>query len=271
MPESMPERRSGPGPVCVVVGAGPGLGAALAQRFADGGYRVALLGRNIDRLDQLTESLTGAGSNGRDAIAIAADAGDEESLRTGLDEVSAIWDTPQVLLYNAAVLETGGPLQLSADALLAHAKVDYVGALTAARYLAPAMLDRARCGGRATLLFTGGGLADQPAAAATALSVGKAALRALVSCLAQELTPQGVQAASVTIRGTIQPGTAFDPAAIAERYWAWHGADPTDWQPEYAFTGDNASTDGGVDITASRPSGPAHDQDGHVRPPVESH
>ena len=47
-------------PVCVVTGVGPGTGSALARRFAKGGYRVALLARDRQRLAALEQELPGA-------------------------------------------------------------------------------------------------------------------------------------------------------------------------------------------------------------------
>ena len=45
------------GPVCVISGVGPGTGSALARRFARGGYRVAMLARNAERLNTLEHEL----------------------------------------------------------------------------------------------------------------------------------------------------------------------------------------------------------------------
>ena len=45
------------GPVCVISGVGPGTGSALARRFARGGYRVAMLARNAERLNTLGHEL----------------------------------------------------------------------------------------------------------------------------------------------------------------------------------------------------------------------
>ncbi|MBV8510614.1 MAG: SDR family NAD(P)-dependent oxidoreductase, partial [Xanthobacteraceae bacterium] len=47
-------------PTCIVTGVGPGTGSALARRFAKGGYRVAMLARNEERLGVLERELPGA-------------------------------------------------------------------------------------------------------------------------------------------------------------------------------------------------------------------
>ena len=61
------------------------------------------------------------------------------------------------------------------------------------------------------------------------LSIGKAALRALVALVDQEF---GVHAATVTVAGAVTPGTAFDPDAIAEHYWRLHVQPAGQWQRE---------------------------------------
>ena len=49
-------------PVCLVTGVGPdkGTGAEIARRFANGGYRVALLARDADRLAHLETDMVDA-------------------------------------------------------------------------------------------------------------------------------------------------------------------------------------------------------------------
>ncbi len=61
----------------LLVGAGPGLGMAIASRFADGGYRVTLAARSTDRLGDLADSLADTGAQ---IDTIAADASDPEGL-----------------------------------------------------------------------------------------------------------------------------------------------------------------------------------------------
>lgn len=50
-------------PVAVVTGVGPGTGAAIARRFARGGYAVAMLARNRERLSRLESEITGSSAN----------------------------------------------------------------------------------------------------------------------------------------------------------------------------------------------------------------
>jgi NAD(P)-dependent dehydrogenase (short-subunit alcohol dehydrogenase family) len=89
--------------------------------------------------------------------------------------------------------------------------------------------------GRGTFLSTGG--MPVPVSSYLSLSLGKAALRALTTMLAQQFGPQGVHAATITVGGAIATGTAFDPDAIAEHYWRLHAQPREQWETEYRFDG----------------------------------
>ena len=60
-------------PVCIVTGVGDATGSAIVRRFADGGYRVAMLARTRERLDRVAKEL-------EDAYAFPCDVGDLEAL-----------------------------------------------------------------------------------------------------------------------------------------------------------------------------------------------
>src|ERR1700722_12926816 len=61
----------------LLVGAGPGLGTAVARRFAEGGYRVTLVARSADGLGELADSLADTGAQ---IDTISADASDPDAL-----------------------------------------------------------------------------------------------------------------------------------------------------------------------------------------------
>ena len=81
--------------VAVVLGAGPGLGAAVAQRFARGGYAVALMARSPSTLAAAHELVTQAG---RPAISLPADATDPSSLSAAFAEVRERLGHPDVFV-----------------------------------------------------------------------------------------------------------------------------------------------------------------------------
>ena len=217
-------------PSIVVVGAGPGIGQAVARRFAREGYAVALVARRADSVVALADELSAMGAA---ASAVAADAGSWESFRHAWASIVAAVGNPEVLVYNAAAFQPAGPpTGIELEGLVASFRVSVAGALAAAQLAVPAM----RAAGRGTVLFTGGGLALAPVARAAALSIGKAGIRSLAFTLAEELGPEGIHTATVTVCGAVAPGTAFDPDDIADVYWQLH-AEPQPWTTEVVIDG----------------------------------
>jgi short-subunit dehydrogenase len=213
----------------LIVGAGPGLGAGIARRFARGGYHVTLLARSTDGLGKLAKEVADTGAL---VDTVTADVSDPEGLRATLSSLYAGGGAPGLLVCSAAMFAQDS--LLSSDVAYLHKAydVDVVSAVVATQVAAPAM----RAAGGGTILFTGGGWADYPMAAFSTISVGKAALRSAASVLGAELADDGVRLASVTIAGQIAPGTPFDPDRIAETYWTIVQSDDG-WQTEFRFEG----------------------------------
>jgi len=218
-------------PVCAVVGAGPGVAYAVAKRFAVEGFAVVLLARRAESLEQMRAQLA-ADVPGAPVAIYTADAGDAIGLADALTKISRTQEAPSVLVYNAAALHEGKPSEMDADTLGADLRVNVVGALAAAKAVLPGMRER----GAGTILFTGGGLALYPSAGYASLSIGKAGLRALALTLHEELKPEGIHVATVTIAGGVETGTHFDPELIAGEYWRLHAQSPPDsWEAEVVY------------------------------------
>jgi NAD(P)-dependent dehydrogenase (short-subunit alcohol dehydrogenase family) len=203
----------------VVVGAGPGLGLAVARRFAREGFRLALLARSPERLDR----------TGMDALPVSVDLADEEALRAAFAQVRSSLGDPRVLVFNASEYVEGTPSEVPYDAFLHGFRVGVAAALVCLQEVAPAM----RAAGRGTVLITGGGLGLRPWPPAAGLGVQKAAVRNLALAAAKELGPDGVHVATVTIQGVIRPGSGTDPQVLAEQYWQLHAEAPQEaWRTE---------------------------------------
>jgi short-subunit dehydrogenase len=214
----------------LLVGAGPGLGLAIARRFGAAGYKVSLVARSTDGLAELAHNLDDTGA---EISTISADVSDPEGLRDQMDAIYRRHSAPGLIVYNAVM---GAPDQLlssSAAHLQEAYVVDVIGAVVVAQVAAPAM----RAAGFGTILVTGGGFADHPISALATVSLGKAALRSAATMLGADLEPDGIRVATLTILGQIVAGTAFDPERIAERYWeVVHSDGP--WQAEFHFPGE---------------------------------
>jgi short-subunit dehydrogenase len=215
----------------LLVGAGPGLGTAVARRFATEGYRITLIARNTDSLASVVESLADTGAT---VDTVAADASDPDALGDRITSLYSDRGAPGVIVYNAVM---GAPDQILTSSV-AHLQtayaVDVIGAIVVAQRAAPAM----KAAGAGTIIFTGGGFADYPIPVLATVSLGKAALRSAGTMLAADLEADGIRVATLTIAGQIVPGTAFDPDRIAERYWEVVHTEAGSWQAEFRFAGE---------------------------------
>lgn len=197
---------------CFIVGSGPGVGEAVARRFGREGYRIGLVARNSEKLKEQQERLA---VDGIETVWVVADAGNPDELERAITQLVRSLGQCDVLVYNAAVLKSGLPLDLSADTIAKEFKVNVLGALQAAQLVAPAMMSRKT----GAILFTGGGLALEPYPEWTSLAIGKSALRSLSISLFKTLAPHGIHVSVLTICGIVEPGGYFDPDRIAEEYW----------------------------------------------------
>ncbi|RRQ87383.1 SDR family NAD(P)-dependent oxidoreductase [Streptomyces griseofuscus] len=204
--------------VVAIVGAGPGLGAAVARRFGREGYPVALVARARDRLDALVRELA---EDGVTARAFPADVREPERLARALADAARELGTIEVLQYSPVphkdfmrpVLETGhrqmaGPIEFSV-----------YGPVAAVQQVLPGM----RALGRGTILFVNGGTAAVPQVERTGTSVAFAAQSAYGHLLHERLAAEGIHVAQLVVPGAITPGHARkDPAVLAEMLWGMH-------------------------------------------------
>jgi short-subunit dehydrogenase len=213
----------------LIIGAGPGLGAAIARRFAQDRYHVTLVARSAESLEKMATSLADTAAV---IETIPADASDPDALRATLASVYEASGAPGVLIYNAALPGPDSLLTIEVAHLRQAYDVDVVGAVVAAQVAAPVMR-AARAG---TILFTGGGFADHPVASLATVSLDKAALRSAATMLGSDFAEDGVRVASITIAGPIAAGTPRSPERIAAAYWKIVQSKDA-WQSEFRFDG----------------------------------
>jgi NAD(P)-dependent dehydrogenase (short-subunit alcohol dehydrogenase family) len=220
----------------LLIGAGPGVGAAVVRRFGREGFRTTLISRGPS-LERLAPELR---AEGLEIEAVGADIADLDGYRAALERIFSAPGAPGAVVYNAALPDPGEILDVTVEYLRAAYDVDALGAVVAAQVAAPVL----REAGTGTLLITSGGFAEHPVPALAGLSIGKAALRAAAALIAAGLREDGIHVATVTIAGAVKPGTDFDPDRIAELFWRAH-TDPAEaWQTDYRFTGLEAGADG---------------------------
>ncbi|MGH6932307.1 MAG: SDR family NAD(P)-dependent oxidoreductase [Dongiaceae bacterium] len=217
--------------VAIVVGVGPGLGAALAHRFVREGLLVAVSARHADQLEPIAKEVG--------ARAYPCDAGDEKAVQDLFAAVRRDFGEPTLVVYNAGAFLPKSVMETEAGEFERCWRIGCFGGFLVGREAASAMVPN----GRGTILFTGATASLRGGAGFVNLAVGKFGLRAVAQSMARELGPKGIHVAHVVIDGQIaaeyrpgrsrkdrSPDAFLEPDAIAEAYWQLHR------QPRNAWT-----------------------------------
>jgi len=219
--------------VAVLTGAGPGLGASLARRFAKE-YAVAINARSADSVRTLAREIRAAGGV---ALEVPCDIGDRAQVEAAFRTIRDRLGPPEVLLYNAGSGVWGTVTEITPEQFESSWRVNAFGAFVCAAECAPGMLSR----GRGVMLFTGATAGVKAGPKSVAFGPAKFAMRGLAQSLARDLGPKGIHVAWINIDGSIDvPGRTttlakedrLDPAAIAETYWHLAHQDRSAWTME---------------------------------------
>ena len=204
-----------------IIGAGPGLGAAVARRFGAEGFSVALISRDQAKLDRLAAELEDG-----DLIArgYAADVLDTAALEDALTRAAAELGPISVLQYSPLpsreylkpVLEMTP--ELATEAL----RFSALGLVHAVRTVLPAM----RAAGEGSIILVNGGTSVQARAGFAGTSIAFPAESAYGEMLHDALAPEGIRVAQLVIPGAI-PRLRLENGLddVAERIWELHRSD----------------------------------------------
>lgn len=195
----------------VVIGAGPGLGNAVAARFGREGYRAALVARRAGALEGYVAELAEAGVEAKGYV---ADVCDIESLDAAIANIQADFGDPDVVVYNVGIT-TPDEQPLTAADLQRHFATDVVGAYEAIERFATDGF----AGKGGAIILTGGVAAVSPFPGYLCLALDKAALRNLAIAKNAEFAERGIFVGTVMVCGVIGGDDHFAPANIAERFW----------------------------------------------------
>lgn len=180
------------GGVCVITGVGPGTGAALARRFAAGGYQVAMLARDQARLDELQKEIP-------DSRGFVCDVADEDAYLKTLATVKAEMGAPKIAIHNAVKGTFGTFLEVDPEDFKYSFQVNTVGFLHLAQAVVPDMI----AAGEGVLLMTGNTSAYRGKPNFAGFAPTKAAQRILAESIARDAGPKGVHVAFVAIDAVI--------------------------------------------------------------------
>ena len=218
----------------VIVGVGPGLGAALVNAFAREGYTVVAAARRATALERLPLE-AGPGR----VIRFVCDATEPDDVER-LFADSAAHGALDVAVFNAGTFERGAVVDTQPQDFERCWRVGCFAGFLVGREAARRMLER----GSGTILFTGATASLRGGAGFVNLAAPKFGLRAVAQSLARELDPQGIHVAHVIIDGQIRspryehlvaergPDSLLEPAAIAAAYLDLHRQPRSAWTQE---------------------------------------
>jgi len=207
-------------PLAIITGVGPGTGSAMARRFHDGGYKVAMLARTAERLADLESELP-------NAFAVPCDVADPVAFAAALEGIEQRAGAPKVVIHNAVGGAFGNFLDIEPEVLQRNFQINVMALLHLARWAAPRM----EAAGGGALLVTGNTSAFRGKAGFAGFAPTKAAQRILTEAIAREMGPRGVHASFMMIDAVIdvhwararfqdKPDDFFiKPSDIAEEVW----------------------------------------------------
>jgi len=210
---------------CIVVGVGPGLGAAIARRFAKAGHPVALAARNVDKLAAFTSEIEAAGGR---AKGYACDATNEASVAALFEQVESDLGPAGIAIYNASGRARKPIAETTMDEFVTSWERCCLGGFLVGREAARTMEPR----GEGSILFTGATASMKGYPHSATFAVGKFGLRALAESMARELHPKGIHVAHFNIDGGIGENSddaKLLPDAIAETYYQTHAQHRSAW------------------------------------------
>lgn len=228
---------------CIVIGAGDATGSAIAQRFAQGGYDVAMVRRprNIETLEKKVAELN---AKGLKAHAYGVDARDEDAIIALFKNVEQDIAPIGVTVFNIGanvffpITETTAQVYRKVWEMAAYA--GFLCGREAAQYM--------KKQGEGTIIFTGATASIRGGAGFAAFASAKFALRALAQSMARELAPQNIHVIHSIIDGAIDTkwiaknfperytlkkiDGILNPNDIAEVYYQTHKQNRTAWTHE---------------------------------------
>ncbi|MEN2989204.1 SDR family NAD(P)-dependent oxidoreductase [Tistrella sp. BH-R2-4] len=194
-PDTAPPTTKG---ACLVIGAGAGVGSAIARAFAADGYDVCVTrrARNLDQVETLADEIRATGGR---AHAFGVDARSEDEMVALVDRIEAEVGPLEVVVFNIGANVNFGIRETTARVFTKVWEMACFAGFLAGREAARVMVPR----GRGTILFTGATASVRGRDGFAAFAAAKHGLRAVAQSMARELGPLGVHVGHVVVDGSI--------------------------------------------------------------------
>ena len=178
--------------VALVTGVGPGTGSSIARRFSDGGYKVAMIARDKERLKSLEDEL-------EDSKGYSCELRNQEYLDSTIDNIIKDFGYPDVFIHNAVRGTRGNFLEFTSEELQSNFDINVIALHRIAQKVAPEMIKK----GKGAIIVTGNTSAHRGKANFGGTASTKAAQKILTESFARFLNPKGIHVAYITIDAAI--------------------------------------------------------------------
>jgi len=228
-------------PVALVVGAGDYIGAAIAKRFAAGGFTLAVGRRKADKLASLVAEIEAKGGR---AHAFALDARSEENVQEVFASVERSLGALEVVVFNVGANVSFPITETTSRVLRKVWEMACLGGFLTGREAARVMRPRRR----GSIFFTGATASMRGGKGYAAFASAKFGLRALAQSMARELGPENIHVAHLVIDAGVDtawvreriaasgrdpaqlpPDALMNPASVGDAYWMLHHQTPDAW------------------------------------------
>ena len=178
--------------VALVTGVGPGTGSSIARRFSDGGYKVAMIARDKERLKSLEDEL-------EDSKGYSCELRNQEYLNSTVDNIIKDFGYPDVFIHNAVRGTRGNFLEFTSEELQSNFDINVLALHRIAQKVAPEMIKKSN----GAIIVTGNTSAHRGKANFGGTASTKAAQKILTESFARYLNPKGIHVAYITIDAAI--------------------------------------------------------------------
>ena len=181
-----------PKKIALITGVGPGTGSSIAHRFSDGGYKVAMIARDKERLKSLEDEL-------EDSKGYSCELRNPEYLNSTIDNIIKDFGYPDVFIHNAVRGTRGNFLEFTSEELQSNFDINVLALHRIAQKVAPEMIKK----GKGAIIVTGNTSAHRGKANFGGTASTKAAQKILTESFARYLNPKGIHVAYITIDAAI--------------------------------------------------------------------
>ena len=178
--------------IALITGVGPGTGSSIARRFSDGGYKVAMIARDKERLKSLEDEL-------EDSKGYSCELRNQEYLNSTIDNIIKDFGYPDVFIHNAVRGTRGNFLEFTSEELQSNFDINVIALHRIAQKVAPEMIKK----GKGAIIVTGNTSAHRGKANFGGTASTKAAQKILTESFARYLNPKGIHVAYITIDAAI--------------------------------------------------------------------